>query len=402
MLGRRRSAGERSCWRLAITLTELEHRLADLDRSTTGQFIDDHTRPHPVCPDLRAGPSMHSAVPGETSIRRPARPPRAPPRPRRPHGWRVQWRAMLWRRKGSDSKKKPSNPSAGRQVWTHDPRPTDAILGVFPHWTCSLTIRARSGSTRTRSTPTGPIGQRPTIHRPRPTARTTRPSRHRPRLHRGRRDPWRPAASAGSPTVRCRLARPSRSAARAFARRARPRTRRHPQGHLHRTRPGPNQTRHDQRGRSGLARARAQEQRQVPGAQDSPPRDRRSDSRVTHRRRSRIEPGAPGLVGSEHATRERKARRPESLDPVARACGPRRLVAARAFEWVPVPPTIERGTDLQSELLWGRRVRDSHRVRPRPRPDSSRDDCRLESLLWVGAERIIATEVRARKDSTGT
>ena len=39
---------------------------------------------------------------------------------------------MLWRRKGSDSKKKPSNPSAGRQVWTHDPRPTDAILGVFP------------------------------------------------------------------------------------------------------------------------------------------------------------------------------------------------------------------------------------------------------------------------------
>lgn len=38
---------------------------------------------------------------------------------------------MLWRRKGSDSKRKPSDPSAGRQVWTHDPRPIEALLGTF-------------------------------------------------------------------------------------------------------------------------------------------------------------------------------------------------------------------------------------------------------------------------------
>jgi hypothetical protein len=38
---------------------------------------------------------------------------------------------MLWRRKGSDSKRKPADPSAGRQVWTHDPRPTEAIFGTF-------------------------------------------------------------------------------------------------------------------------------------------------------------------------------------------------------------------------------------------------------------------------------
>jgi len=38
---------------------------------------------------------------------------------------------MLWRRKGSDSKRKPSDPSAGRQVWTHDPQPTEAITGTF-------------------------------------------------------------------------------------------------------------------------------------------------------------------------------------------------------------------------------------------------------------------------------
>ncbi len=43
----------------------------------------------------------------------------------------LPWHAMLWRRKVSDSKKKPSDPSAGRQVWTRDPRPTEAIFGTF-------------------------------------------------------------------------------------------------------------------------------------------------------------------------------------------------------------------------------------------------------------------------------
>lgn len=42
----------------------------------------------------------------------------------------VRWYAMLWRRKSSGLKK-PSDPSAGRQVWTHDPRPTEAIFGTF-------------------------------------------------------------------------------------------------------------------------------------------------------------------------------------------------------------------------------------------------------------------------------
>ncbi len=37
---------------------------------------------------------------------------------------------MLWRRKGSPNKK-PSGPRAGRQVWTHDPGPTEAIFGTF-------------------------------------------------------------------------------------------------------------------------------------------------------------------------------------------------------------------------------------------------------------------------------
>ena len=43
----------------------------------------------------------------------------------------LPWHAMLWRRKKSDSRTKPSDPSAGRQVWSHDPRPTEAILGTF-------------------------------------------------------------------------------------------------------------------------------------------------------------------------------------------------------------------------------------------------------------------------------
>jgi hypothetical protein len=38
---------------------------------------------------------------------------------------------MLWRRKRSDSKREPSDPLAGRQVWTHDPRPTEALFGTF-------------------------------------------------------------------------------------------------------------------------------------------------------------------------------------------------------------------------------------------------------------------------------